>query len=398
VQADYRNATLNKLVESTMNAALAPKPDIRKGLEGVIADTTAISDVDGEAGRLYYRGYTVESLTAHHFADVAHLIVFGNLPNSAGPNSARQSEFEEFLWQAGQLPQFIAEAIAQLAKTAAHPMEILQAIAPLLAADAPQNSLGRTEEEAEGLIVAARLPTAISLILATRQQRAFAYSNSRRYGERYLQMLTGLAPSPQAVTIFEQSQILQLDHSFNASTFTARVVTSTLAPPACAVAAALGALYGPLHGRADQAALEMAEQVGSPANAHDYVADCVANKKLVMGMGHREYRVVDPRAKVIKQLAEQVAQAPAHRQLLNTLTEVEKEFVEQTSSRARALRANLEFYKGVVYLALGIPKDYFTASFAAARVFGWLAHIVEQRSDNRIIRPSAHYIGPSPRE
>jgi citrate synthase len=273
----------------------------------------------------------------------------------------------------------------------------LQAITPLLAVDAPTNTVGRTAEEAEGLVVVARLPSVIGSILATRQQRKFVYSESRRYGERYLHTLTGVAPSAQAVNVFEQAQILQLDHSFNASTFTARVVTSTLAPPASALAAALGALYGPLHGRADQAALEMAEAVGSPANAHRYVADCVANKKLVMGMGHREYRVVDPRAKIIKRVAEQVAQAPEHRQLLDTLIEVEKEFVEQTSARSRALRANLEFYKGVVYLSLGIPKDYFTASFAAARVFGWLAHLVEQRKDNRIIRPSAHYIGPPPR-
>jgi citrate synthase len=375
-----------------MNAVLAAQPDIKKGLEGVLADTTAVSDVDGEAGRLYYRGYAIESLARQRFTDVAHLIVFGELPDAA-----RQTQFEEYLWQAGQLPTSIADLIAQLAKTSAHPMEVLQSIAPLLATDAPANTLGRTVEEAEGLVVVARLPAAISLILATRQQRQLVYSTARRYGERYLQMLTGTEPTPQAVDVFEQTQVLQLDHNFNASTFTARVVTSTLAPPASALAAALGALYGPLHGRADQAALEMAEEVGSPANAYRYVTDCVANKKLVMGMGHREYRVVDPRAKIIKQVAEQVARTPEHRQLLNTLIEVEKEFVLQTSARSRALRANLEFYKGVVYLSLGIPKDYFTASFAAARVFGWLAHLVEQRKDNRIIRPSAHYIGPPPR-
>jgi len=376
-----------------MNAALQLQPDIKKGLEGVVADATSVSEVDGQAGRLYYRGYTVESLTKFRFADVAHLIVFGDLPDEA-----RQAQFEEYLWQAGQLPNIIADSIVALAKTDAHPMEILQAVGPLLAIESTAEKLGRTAEEEEGLIVAARLPAAIALILATRQQRTFVYSSSRRYGERYLHMLTGVKPIEDAVTVFEQTQILQLDHSFNASTFTARVVTSTLAPPASALAAALGALYGPLHGRADQAALEMAEGVASPTKAHAYVADCVANKKLVMGMGHREYRVVDPRAKVIKQLADRIASSTEHRLLFDTLVEVEKEFVEQTAAKSRSLRANLEFYKGVVYLALGIPKDYFTASFAAARVFGWLAHVVEQRKDNRIIRPSAHYTGPAPRE
>jgi citrate synthase len=188
-----------------------------------------------------------------------------------------------------------------------------------------------------------------------------------------------------------------LDHSFNASTFTARVVTSTLATISSALAAALGALYGPLHGRADQAALEMAEEVGAASRAAEYVADCLARKQVVMGMGHREYRVVDPRAKVIKALAQQIAVEPEHRRLLDTLVAIEDAFVEQTSLRARAMRANLEFYKGLVYSALGLRKEYFTASFSAARVFGWLAHSIEQRQDNRIIRPAAHYIGPAPR-
>jgi citrate synthase len=376
-----------------MNAVLNMQPEIKKGLEGVVADATSVSDVDGEAGRLYYRGYTVEAMTRHKFSEVAHLIVFGELPTSN-----RLAEFEDYLWQAGQLPKFVGDLIRQYADTAAHPMEMLQAVTPVLAFDAPQATLARSTDEADGLLVAARLPAVVASIIAARSQRAFVYPTSRRYGERYLHMLTGVAPSPSAIDVFEQTQILQLDHSFNASTFTARVVTSTLAPAASALAAALGALFGPLHGRADQAALEMAEQVSSPANAHAYVADCIANKKLVMGMGHREYRVVDPRAKIIKQLAQSIVQSNQHRMLFATLAEVEKEFVEQTSARSRALRANLEFYKGVVYLALGIPKDYFTASFGCARVFGWLAHLVEQRKDNRIIRPSALYVGPPPRE
>jgi citrate synthase len=192
-------------------------------------------------------------------------------------------------------------------------------------------------------------------------------------------------------------QILQLDHGFNASTFTARVVTSTLAPPSSALAAAMGALYGPLHGAADQGALEMALEVGDPQRASEFVAKCLGTGRLVLGMGHREYRVVDPRAKIIKTMAEKITADFATRRLLNTLSAVEAAFVEQTSAKRRALRANLEFYKGVVCLSLGIPKEYFTATFAASRVFGWVAHIVEQRKDNRIIRPSAHYVGPAPR-
>jgi citrate synthase len=140
----------------------------------------------------------------------------------------------------------------------------------------------------------------------------------------------------------------------------------------------------------------MALEVGAPERASEFVANCLATKRVVMGMGHREYRVVDPRAKVIKRMAEKIATEPSLRRVLDTLSAVDAAFVEQTSTRRRALRANLEFYKGVVCLALGIPKELFTATFAASRVFGWVAHIMEQRADNRIIRPSAHYIGQPP--
>lgn len=368
--------------------------EIRKGLEGVVADTTSTSLVDGEAGALYYRGYPIESLVRYHFAEVVHLIVFGELPNAR-----RLAEVEEYLWQAGRLPPEIAVSLRELARHGAHPMATLQAITSLLALEPPDLRLGRTAEEEEGLVIAARLPAAIALIHAAVEDHAeHPYPTSRRYGERYLQLMTGQTPSQAAVEVFECMQILQIDHGFNASTFTARVVTSTLAPPASALAAAMGALYGPLHGAADQGALEMALEVGDPQRASEFVAQCLATGRLVLGMGHREYRVVDPRAKIIKAMAEKITTEFATRKLLNTLSAVETAFIEQTATKRRSLRANLEFYKGIVCLSLGIPKEYFTATFAASRVFGWIAHIVEQRKDNRIIRPTAHYIGPAPRQ
>ena len=158
----------------------------------------------------------------------------------------------------------------------------------------------------------------------------------------------------------------------------------------------MGSLYGPLHGAADQGALEMAQEVAGPANAADFVAQSLAKGRLVMGMGHREYRVVDPRSKIVKRLAEEIASRPEEKILLDTLKAVDEAFVAQTAQKKRSLRANLEFYKGIVYMSLGLPKEFFTATFAAARIFGWSAHIVEQRKDNRIVRPSANYIGPAP--
>lgn len=367
---------------------------IHKGLEGVVADTTSVSLVDGEAGRLYYRGHSVESLVKRRFAAVMHLVVFGELPDEA-----RLAEVEEYLWIAGHLPPELAESTRQLARHGEHPMTTLQAITPLLALDPPAVSLGRSPHEEEGLIVAARLPAAIAAIHAAVQDHPEpSYPSSRHYGERFLQLLHGCRPAPLQVSVFESTQILQLDHGFNASTFTARVVTSTLAPVTSALSAAMGALYGPLHGAADQQALEMALEVGDPQRAREFVAHCLATGRKVMGMGHREYRVVDPRSRMIRALAQQVAERPEHVRLLDVLSAVDEAFLEQTRAKKRALRANLEFYKGVVYASLDIPKEFFTASFAAARMFGWIAHVMEQRQDNRIIRPAAHYVGPPPRD
>jgi citrate synthase len=368
--------------------------EIRKGLEGVVADSTELSLVDGEAGRLYYRGYPVETLARMRFAEVAHLLLFGELPDKA-----RLAAFEDFLSRAGELPAGLAANLRGLAAQGEHPMAVLQAITPLLAVEAPDVAFGRSSHEQEGLVVAARVPAALAIIHAVRQGRSeVEYPRASTYGERYLHMLNGRAPSAEQVRAFECMQVLQLDHGFNASTFTARVVTSTLAPTASALSAAMGALYGPLHGAADQGALEMALEVGSPERAAEFVATCLATGRKVMGMGHREYRHVDPRASVLKRMAEKVAVEPSLRNVFETLSAVDAAFVTQTATKRRVLRANMEFYKGVVCLALGIPKELFTATFAASRVFGWLAHVLEQRANNRLIRPAAHYVGAAPRE
>jgi citrate synthase len=366
--------------------------EIRKGLEGVIADSTALSLVDGEAGRLYYRGYPVETLARMRFPEVVHLLVFGELPDPQ-----RLAAFEDFLWRAGRLPARLAATVRTLATHGEHPMATLQGITPLLASEPPEVVFGRNAAEQEGLVVAARVPAVLGVIQAVRQGRGdIEYPATKNYGERYLQLLNGRVPTADQVRAFEVMQVLQLDHGFNASTFTARVVTSTLAPMASALSAAMGALYGPLHGAADQGALEMAIEVGSPDRASEFVATCLANGRKVLGMGHREYRLVDPRASVLKRMAEKVAIEPSLKNVYETLAAVDAAFVAQTSTKRRVLRANMEFYKGVVCLALGIPKELFTATFAASRSFGWLAHVIEQLADNRLIRPAAHYIGPAP--
>ena len=219
------------------------------------------------------------------------------------------------------------------ARHGAHPMATLQAIVPLLGLDPPDLQLGRSAEEEEGLVIAARLPAAIALVHAALEDHPeHPYPHSRRYGERYLTLMNGVKPSHDEVEVFECMQTLQLDHGFNASTFTARVVTSTLAPTSSALSAAMGALFGPLHGAADQGALEMALEVEEAEVAGDFVAHCLQTGRKVLGMGHREYRVVDPRAKIMKAMARKIALRPEHQRLFQTLSAVEAAFVSSVGS------------------------------------------------------------------
>ena len=200
-------------------------------------------------------------------------------------------------------------------------------------------------------------------------------------------------PSALQLRAFTVTQILQLEHSLNAGTFAARVVASTQASMPAAVSGALGALSGALHGGADQAAIEMADMVGHADAAQDFVARALANKTKIMGMGHREYKVLDPRAVHVRELAEALAQGTPHAATFATLIAIEAAFSKEMSRNNKALHANLEFYKGIVYRALGVPDRAFTAVFAMARVFGYVAHVLEGRGTARIIRPAALYVG-----
>jgi citrate synthase len=199
--------------------------------------------------------------------------------------------------------------------------------------------------------------------------------------------------NPDYVRYLEQLQILQLEHSFNAGTFTCRVTASTLAPVESALSSAVGALYGKLHGGADEAALNEAIKVGDPSRAKAYVQDLLANKGRLMGMGHREYKKLDPRAALLKPMAQVLCAGTQYENVFLTLKEIEKEFNAEMQKKGKEVWANLEFYKGPVNLALGIPASYFTAGFAMSRSVGWLAHFLESRKDNRIMRPSALYVG-----
>ena len=204
-------------------------------------------------------------------------------------------------------------------------------------------------------------------------------------------MFHGKAPTDEQRRMLDAAQILQMEHSFNAGTFAGRVCASTLAPIQSCISASIGTLFGKLHGGADQAALEMAMAIGSSDAAANYVADALARGEKIMGMGHREYRTVDPRAKLLKPMAVTLCREPDSKQLLATLVAVEEACQAAFSVRGKEIWANVEFYKGAVFHSLGIPSQNFTAMFAMARVYGYIAHFLEFKRESRLIRPRARY-------
>ncbi len=351
--------------------------DIKRGLEGVIVDSTSISLVDGERGMLSYRGRSIDDLVGLSCGEAAQLVVDGT----------EGTELAEELHSDADLSQRELELVLSLPPDT-HPMHVLQGLTPLLDRTSAFASRG---EAAQGFAVAAKLP---SLLAAFHRRAAPAPALSTDPALRFFEQF-GMPDSAIARRAYSVTQILQLEHSFNASTFVARATASTLAPVENALSAAFGTLHGRLHGGADQAALETADAVGTPAKARDFVDECLATGTKVMGMGHREYKVLDPRAWHLKTLARQLTCGTPHAETLATLEAIEARFTERMAERGKALYANLEFYKGVVYRALGLPDTMFTANFALARVFGYLAHFVESREDNRIMRPAAHYVGPA---
>lgn len=363
---------------------------IAKGLEGIEVDETAISLVDGIQGTLSYRGYPLDTLVDWPFTRVALLVL-----DDKEPDDAALKTFEDELTEHAALRPTEVALLDILAPTSVHPMQVLITLATTLEHD--PRAFTRYGEAARGLSIAARLPAALAYLLAKRRGLSLPVAQipSRSPVTRYLRAI-GPPSNPALAHAMEVTQILQIEHGFNAGTFAARVVASTLAPIENSIAGAFAALHGILHGGADQAALETAHKVASPTAASAFVDDCLATGNKVMGMGHREYKVLDPRARYVKQFAMELSRGTPLENVAATLVAIEARFTERMREKNKPLYANLEFYKGIVYSAAGLPPDFFTATFAMARVFGYVAHFMESRKDNRIIRPSARYVGRMP--
>ena len=364
--------------------------DINLGLEGVVVGATAISDVDGEQGKLSYRDHDIAELVDKPFLQVAWMLLFGDYPSVR-----EEQQLAHFLLAHRDLAPWELAALDQFPKTI-HPMRMLQAMVPVLDLE-PRADIELPidgKDALEGLIIAARIPTLVAAWFNRQAGRAtYPRCSSIEIHRAFLKSVHGREPTSVEVSALDRAQILQMEHSYNAGTFAGRVCLSTRAPIASAIAASIGMLYGELHGGADQAALEFAQQVGKPDNADAAVAELLASGGRVMGMGHREYHTVDPRATLLKPLARELcAEKPDSARLLATLEAIEQASIEQLQKPGKTLRANVEFYKGAVFHALGLPSHYFTAVFAMARVWGYIAHTLEYRPQSRLIRPRALYL------
>ena len=366
--------------------------NIVKGLEGLEVDDTEICLVDGTAGQLSYRGHLIETLVQRPFVDVVSLVIGDDTEALA-----------DELRAAGALTEQDATLLRNAEASGAHPMHVLMGLTPLLSVgvnvgDGDGTGFERFGDATAGFRVAAKLPALIAGLLRLRAGKPMIdYPiDEPEFNARFLIQVGTAEPSDLLRRAFDVTQILQIEHSFNAGTFAARVIASTLADVQNSLAGGFAALHGPLHGGADQAALEMADEVGDPAAAASFVDRCLAEGRKIMGMGHREYKVLDPRARFVKDLARDLSSGTTQEVTFATLEAIEARFRERMLEKGKSLYANLEFYKGVVYRAAGLPADFFTATFAMARVFGYLAHFMESRVDNRLIRPAARYIGVMP--
>ena len=369
--------------------------DAPKGLEGVYVAETEIGDVRGQEGFYHYRQYNaVELAEKRGLEDVWYLLYYGKLPTKE-----ERQKFIDEKRQYREIPDKVKQLLPGIANAGDHfiPLDALRTAVSLVAYAQdykPSLDIEAKELRHNALQITSVIPTLImSLYRLNKGQEPIDPNPELPYSSNYLYMLTGEVPDAEAARAVEQYQISTIDHGFNASTFTARVITSTGADLGAAVVGAIGALSGPLHGGAPSRALDMLDAIGKPENAEPWVRDAVEHGKRIMGFGHRVYKTEDPRSRMLKGVAERLGGENVEfaKHIEQTVVDVLAEL-----KPGRQLYANVEFYAGVVMDKAGLPRDLFTPTFASSRVIGWTAHILEQAADNRLIRPSAHYTGPPP--
>ena len=361
-----------------------------KGLEGVVAAQTSISDIDGQRGKLFYAGYDIADLAEHAtFEETIYLLHHLELPTAA-----QLEETVAILRADSALDDWLVGLISSLSGRTG-PMGTLRTVISAAAAVDPDPD--DSHEPAADLRKAHRLMAMTPQIVATYQRlRSGADAIEARedlgMAGNFLYALTGKEPDPSVARDFDVVLVLYADHTMNASTFAGRVAAATLADMYAAATAATATLQGPLHGGAIEQVRAMLDEIGSPERAPDWVRARLAAKQKVMGFGHRVYKTWDPRAQVLKQIGERLG-----RQFGDTRWYETSARIQETVMEEKGLYPNVDFYTASVYSALGLPPDLYTPLFASSRMAGWTAHIREQYADNRLIRPDSEYVGPAPR-
>jgi len=366
-----------------------------KGLEGVIAAESEICQIDGPNGKLYYRGYSIEDLAQHSsFEESAYLLL-----NEKLPTQEELANFSRRMRQCRDLAPAIQTMIRDF-PPAGSAMELLQSVISYLSSTVKHRiQHSATCNCRDTLHQIAQMTTVIATYQRFQEGKDYVPSDpDLSQGANFLYQLRGQRPSPEEGRILDTCLLLHAEHGFNASTFTARVVASTLSTCYCSISAAIGSLAGPLHGGANERVMGLVEEIGSQDNIEPWLDQALAEKRKVMGMGHRVYRAKDPRAIVTEQMLTDLSQEREDSRLYDFLKQLETSFRNRMEEKGKPIYPNVDFFSGAVYTLLGIPKHLFTPLFAAARSAGWLAHILEQRQDNRLFRPKCLYAGPDPRE
>ncbi len=357
-----------------------------KGLEGVVAARTNLSDVQGDVGKLVYSGYDIDELAGKvSYEEVVYLLHHNHLPNRG-----ELDELKAALAAYRELPKGVIDIIKKFPRQTP-PMHALRtAVSALGCFDtvADEDTMDAQRRKARRLI--AQIPICVAYFHRARQKKELIHPDpSLGEAANFLYMINGEKPNEEMVSTMDMCYVLHADHGMNASTFAARVTIATLSDMYSAITSAIGTLKGPLHGGANEGVIKMLQEIGSLEKVDEYIEEALADKRKIMGIGHRVYKVLDPRAPHLQRMAQILSAKVGDAKWIQM-----SERIAQLMLDKKGLNANVDFYSATVYWSLGIPTDLFTPIFAIARTSGWTAHVLEQLADNRLIRPQSLYTGP----
>lgn len=373
---------------SIMAESQATDIQFARGLEGVIAAETSIGYVDGTEGRLVYRGYDISTLVEQsNFEEVSYLLLYGDLPT--------RNQYDEYVSRLKKLKHLKKEEYDLIREVAvkSHPMSALRTVMSYIGAQDDRTvepDVGT--QETLGVEIIAKIPSVVAAINRVHEGKEIVEPDDNlSYASDFFYQALGRRPSTVEAKMVDAALILHADHGMNASTFASMLTISTLSDMYSAVTSAISSLKGPLHGGANERALALIQRVGTPDKADEVIGSMVTNKEKIMGFGHRVYKVYDPRAKILKQFAEQVTSAHGKQDLFNAANKIEEVMISRLGSKG--IFPNVDFYSGLLYYSIGFNPEIFTPIFAVSRASGWVARSLEYVKDNRLFRPKAVYVG-----